>query len=524
MSPQNMRETLFHMPILRYHTRRDCIVVEKIDQSKNKEDTKRILKEYALDKTFIMKLNTEPGFFQYVLKEVGKLDLVRTHRRELAYLVMLDVLNPETTSVRESELEIDEDELTSRTRRSIRNEYYPELFFRPPIGLFTRKVDERIQPYKTIFTEDPEFDQNTLEKAAFLGSIHDAAVHPYLETIEKIMEVHASLRLVNPYEITDLRAFGDELNVAIDRVQKKIKTFDPERRSLVEDIRERTRIVEELKLTLDSAIHFYWFNRKTEKQKEEILKHRFELGYTREDAKKAVEENMAYFEDPPMVCDYISRGANSFMFLKRYDIAVWLYEECSIRKEIDDIDRGLALHNKAAVYLNWGKPKKYLQSLEEELDFWRNAKRQIDVGITYGYIAEAHYLLGSKSKGDSDFKEAFRVLEEIESSCFEYMKAWYYLADCAERVNRIDLEVKALRHSLEKSSDFDPEWALYLNQRLEDALQGYRTSVSMLRTGKPRRPYEYPYEKIGDSYHPISPSVQLKELYEKWKKENPNSI
>lgn len=500
------------------------MVVENIDSSLNKNEKKRVLTEYSQEKFFTLKLNTEPGFFQYVLREIGKQDLARTHRRELAYLVMLDVLNPKTTSVKESELETEEDELTSRTRRSIRNEYYPEIFFRPPIGLFTRKVDERVQPYKTVFTQDPEFDQETLEKAAFIGSIHDAAMYPHYKTIQKIMEIHTGLRLVNPNEITDLKAFGDELNDAIDRVQKKIKTLDAERRSLVEDIRDRTRIVEELKFTLDSAIRFYWFNKKTEAQKEAILKHRFKLQFSREDAKKAVEENMAYFEDPPMVCDYISRGANSFMYFNRFDIALWLYEECSIRNEIDDIDRGLALHNKAAVYLNWGKPGKYLQGLKEVLNFWKNAKRQIDVGITYGHIAEAHYLLGSKSKGDLDFEEAFRVLEEIDSSSFEYMKAWYYLADCAERVDRIDLEVKALCHSLEKSSDFDPEWTVYLNQRLEDAIKGCKTSVSMLKVGKPPRPKEYRYEKIGDSYHPISPSAHLEKLYEKWKKENPNSI
>ncbi len=510
------------MPIIRYYSRRDCFTVEKIDQAINEEERRRILSDYLLSKNLSLKLNTDPGFLQHVTNQVRNLGWARQHRRELAYLIMLDVLSTKQTSVRESEYEEGLDELTSRTRQSIRHEYYPEIFFRPPARLFVRKVDKRIHSYKTVFTDAPEFDEETLMKAATLGYMADQPILPHLKSIDKMMEWHTGLRLVNPHELEDIRVFGDELIDAIDRVNKKSTGLDSERLSLVEEIRGRTRIVEELKITLDSAIQHYWFTKKTEKQRREMLRHHFELQYSHDDAKKAVEENMAYFEDPPMVCDYFSRGAQSFMTIGRFDVAVWLYEECSQRKEVDDIDRGLALHNKASVYLSWEKPVKYLHALEDELDFWKGVKREIDVGITHAYIAEAHALLGSKTKSDLHFGEAFMILNGLKSSNFNYMKAWYYVADCAERVNRIDLEVKALSRSLEASPEHDPQWTSYLNQRLEDALHGRKTSKSMSLPGKPARPPEYLYQKIADAYHPVSPSKHISELYEKLEKTGKN--
>ena len=93
-----------------------------------------VQRDFFLYKNFLWSMDINPHFYRFITKETKNIEWMKNHRRELAYLLLLDILSEDIPTIKKANLEFQEDyreEDRTRQRRLLRNEYYPELFLNP---------------------------------------------------------------------------------------------------------------------------------------------------------------------------------------------------------------------------------------------------------------------------------------------------------------------------------------------------------------------------------------------------------
>lgn len=298
---------------------------------------KNLEQEFFLYKNFLLNMNLNPNFYRYVVKETKNLKWMKNHRKELAYLLLLDILSANTPTIKTANVEYDEDyreEDRTRQRRLLRNEYYPELFFKPAEYLEIRR-DEREKHYSTVVTENMlDFGEEYMSTVPFMWTLNQQFTNnlPLQKELDHWDYLNTCIRIVSADEIRDLIKFGDELNEALDRVLLRVKELDGDRKFIVDEIRERTDLVEQFRAILNTAIYVRWFNKKTMSQREKLLEKKRRLLYSESEAQKIVPLLLEYYQDPELVIAYIYFGEQAFKVLKKPKYANLLNQE---RKKLE---------------------------------------------------------------------------------------------------------------------------------------------------------------------------------------------
>ncbi len=130
---------------------------------------------------------------------------------------------------------------------------------------------------------------------------------PYEPMVREIQQFNAPLRLIEPEDILAVQRFSEYLTVSEDIIVKK---FDPPTRNewLVDNIKQRTRVVEGIFQLVEGAVALRWYRTiKSEDKKKRLLREKHPLKFTKQDAEIAVKENFKWISDPVTIVDYVFR-------------------------------------------------------------------------------------------------------------------------------------------------------------------------------------------------------------------------
>lgn len=275
--------------------------------------------DFFLYKRFFWGMDLNPNFYRYIVNKTKNIRWIKNHRSELAYLLLLDILSEKAPTIQDANIEFREDhkdEDRTRQRRLLRNEYYPELFFKPTLFI-ERNRDERVGNYSTLLTEGLNFGEEHIWSFQLMMALNQQFSNnlPPQRANEWWDYHHACIKLVSAEEVRDIIAFGYELNEVLDRVLLRVSGLDGDRKLIVEEIRRKTDLVEQFRSLLNIAVYVRWFNIKTPKARQKLLEKRRRLKYTESEAQKIVPLLMEYCKDPELVSAYIYFGARAFTAL-----------------------------------------------------------------------------------------------------------------------------------------------------------------------------------------------------------------
>jgi hypothetical protein len=295
--------------------------IPKIDHEK--------MQDFWFYKNFYWAMKLRPNFYRYTLKEVKKVRRVKQHRIGLTYLLLYDLLSQKVPTVKDANQYLEEEgkSIDDRQRRLLRNEYYPDLFFRPIPELFSRKKDKRVDNFSSVLTNVPNFGFDYWQ-AVSLTMNYNQMFNEHLppqHEFDKLDYLSNCIRLVTVDEIEDILSFGNELNEILDRVILRVGDIDEERGLMVKEMRKKTEIIEEFRTLLNTATYIRWFQIKTYKQRMEFLKKNRRLTYSKEEAEHIVPLLLQYYQDPELVSAYLYFGAKAFEAYKKPKYAKLLY-------------------------------------------------------------------------------------------------------------------------------------------------------------------------------------------------------
>jgi len=287
--------------------------------------------EFFLYKNFFLGMDLNPNFYRYIVNKTKNIRWIKNHRSELAYLLLLDILSEKAPTILEANIEFREDykdEDRTRQRRLLRNEYYPELFFKPAL-LIERNGDERVGNYSTLITEELKFGEEHLWSFQLMMALNQQFLNnlPPQRDDEWWDYHHACIKLVSADEVRDILDFGYELNEVLDRVLLRVSGLMGDRKLIVEEIRRKTDIIEQFRSLLNIAVYVRWFNLKTLNARRKLIEKKRRLKYTESEAQQIVPLLMEYCNDPELASAYIYFGARAFTALGKPKYAELLKNE-----------------------------------------------------------------------------------------------------------------------------------------------------------------------------------------------------
>lgn len=294
------------------------MVTPKIDNVK--------MQDFWAYKNFYWMMELQPSIYRYTLKKIKKIKWVQEHRAGLAYMLLFDLLSEEIPNLRDANISLDEEKIQKdevRQRRLLRNEYYPELFFQPISNLVRKKQDRRIENYTSILTDHPKFGIEYWQ-ANSIANIENQRFNEHLpqgQDFENQIQLSRWIRKVTANEIEDIIEFGNDLNLALDRVLSRIKWLDGDRNLIVKEIRQRNDIVDEFRDFLNAAVYIRWFSEKTLNQRLKYLNTRRRLSYSDEEANRLIQLMEKHYKDFELITAYLYFGQKAFQKFGKPDIA-----------------------------------------------------------------------------------------------------------------------------------------------------------------------------------------------------------
>jgi len=476
-----------------------------------KKDAERVSNESM----FIKKVELYPGFYQKVKKEMENVDWTQNHIDELTYLILLDALHPDKSTMKNAEVtfkdfrdDIDE-RMTTRQRRTLIREYYPEVFFTPPESMAPDLKDKRVSPFKSIFQDLPPMDEKEVKMAEEMISFEDFVVKQKITNRNKRLKLNAGLRMVQPEDMISLRKFWKSAKKSLNAIKEKHGEPNEDKYNMQSIIKNRTRELEVFYKFVWNAVAMRWFRKKKKNVQKRLFSKKYPVTYTKEDAVRAVEENLSWFEDPVQVFDLINRGAKAYIEIEKPQIALYLYQEALNQiKSLDDFFQGICRLNLSSCYKFMEKPKKALLELDNALDIWKEIDDQYYLGIGLAYKGEIYQIENQIDEADKAFEKSMDILDSIDIDNEKMARGYLDIADCGARINNQDLEKTALRSAIEEldPSQNTDELFLYLNQRLLDVESGKDSMKAEQEPGKLKHPGEFPwYKPTPDSFVPIHP-------------------
>jgi tetratricopeptide (TPR) repeat protein len=483
----------------------------------NAEERKAQLTRFVSESQFLDRRTIDPGFYRFVKRKMMKKGWYWRQVKELGYLILLDILHPEnatpTQAAKKSKIsskdtnDFSSEWLTGRQLQRIMRENYPEIFFTPSSGTKITK-DKRFVHYSTIFSDMSEVNETDWQTAFQILLNQDMARLPYSDITYKMRFLHASLRLVDPDDVFGLRKFWEFQKASLRIITTNFGHTSKEKNWLIQHIRKGTSVLDLIYQLIDNAVALRWYRTiKSENKKVQLLRKNFPLTYTKEDAKKAVEENFRWFKDPVLVVDYVFRGISALNQIGKYKVSLYLLEECLKQVPLEKEDKGLCYHNIAWTYKRMQKPRKYLIWLNKALSTFKELDNPFHTGITWAYIAEAYHLLNRPDRSKEAEERSKRVLSNSNLDNYQQMEAYLNSADCAYRIKNRKWEREAVMSALKPTSELeDPQYFLYFNQRLMDLDAGKDTLKAEEEPRRVKRPPLFRWFKEGlERFIPLSP-------------------
>lgn len=481
------------------------------------EERKAELIRFSNESHFLHRRTIDPSFYRFVKRKLIKKPWYWRQVKELGYLILLDILHPEnatpTRAAKKPRIsskdtkDFSAEWVTGRHLQRIMRENYPEIFFTPSRDVKIHK-DKRLTRYSTIFSDMSEVDKADWQIAFQILMAQDIARLPYSDETYKIRLFHASLRLVDPDDVFSLRKFWEFQKASLRIITANFRHASKDTSWLIHHIKKGTFVLEFVYHFIDDAVALRWYKTiKSENKKVRLLHKKFPLKYTKEDAKKAVEENFIWLKDPVLVTDYVFRGISAYNHICKYDVSLYLLEECLKQLPLLELDKGLCYHNIAWTYRLMGKPRNNLIWLKKTLITFEELNDPFDTGITWAYIAEAHHLLNKAKKCINAMKRSKEILSTSNLSNYQKMTAYLDLADCSYRIRNRAWEREALELGLKAAYKLeDQNYFLYFNQRLFDLDAGKDTLKSEMEPGKIKRPPLFRWHIEGsERFVPLSP-------------------
>lgn len=503
-------------PGYRMNFRHALYTVYRLRALTDEKERKGELTRFASESWFLLRRTIDPGFYRFVRKEMMKGDWYWRQVKELGYLMLLGMLHPKmatpTSAAKKPKVIANAAKdfptiwATERQLQRIRRENYPELFFTSSRNAETR--DKRLIHYSTIFDDMALIEESDRHAAIEILIVHDAARLPYTERIGEMRLFHAGLRMVDPDDVSDLRKFWEYQRASLGIITLKFGHASKEVGWLVPHIEKGTLVLETIYRFIDDAVALRWYRRiKSANKKTQLLRKKYPLKYTREDAIRSVKENWERFKDPILVADYVFRGTVAYEKMRKYPAVLYLLEECLKQLPLEEEDRGLCHHNIAWIYRMMKRPRKYLIWLRKALATFEKLDSSFNEGITWAFIAEAYHLLNNPQKSTYAAQRAKDIILNSNLNNFKLTEACLCMADCAYRVRDRLWEKEALTAALKPASELeDPERFLYFNQRLMDLEAGRDTLIAEDEPGKVKRPPMFAWHIEGtELYVPLSP-------------------
>ena len=470
----------------------------KINSMRSLQEKKREAKKFADDEHFLLKFTHDYFFYRSVKKNEITKQGYWTQVREISYLILLDLLHPEKAIPTESWKKpkhsaptVDGSSanwLGERQLRRIREEEYPEVFYTPH-DCHQNKKDQRETRYLTVFSDMPLENDESWSLAKTLLTSLDIARAEFTDDYMKVRPVMAGLRMVDPEDLIGLEKFWHIQKHCLEILTSKYKQ-STHNKWLPLVLKERTNILEHMYQFIDQAVALHWYrNIKSEQKKERLMHERAPWIYTEEDAKKAVALTFKWFENSPTSMDIIARGADTYVYLGMFNIALSLYDECLKQPQIDMSEKGYCYYKIAYTHWENNEFQKSLDSLMKSLAVYEEQGKKITIGIIWGYIAEVNKLLKNDEKYEEAKHQSKTVLSTANTSRESLTHAYLDIADCAQRVKDRDWEKKALKIAIESASKLDDlTLATYISQRIGDLMAGKDTYLAEQELGKLKRP------------------------------------
>lgn len=524
-------EEFFKRPAYQMTYRHALYTAHNLKGMQNFEQKKAEAEKFARNESFLFRFSHDYFFYRAVRKKEMRKKWYWNQIREIGYLILLDLLHPESAFPTKSEKKpkkpantsssLPSDWLKDRQLRRIRKNY-PEVFF-TPLDSKQNKSDQRLIRYSTIFNDMPLEDDEDWPTALHLLAAQDIARSPWIEQIEKVRETVTGLRMVDPDDMAGLEKFWAMEMRSLEIITANFQQ-STDHKWLVPLIKERTNIVEYMYQFIDKAVALRWFRTiKSEDKKERLFRQKYPVRYSKEDARRAVELTFRWFRDPVKATDLVFRGACAYGYMGKFEIERCLYKEC-LKQPLELKDKGLCCHNIAFTYRMMGKPRKYLSWLEKALAVFQEIGSQFDTGITWAYIAEAYYIKSNRQKYENAKSKSKSILSTSNLTDLQLAEAYLCVADCAMRIRDRVWEREAVVSGFLAASELDDLYtATYFSQRLGDLDAGKRTFEAEQEVGKLKRPPIFRWYRDSIQFTAITPKSNELKQGDELDKQTPNS-
>ena len=505
--------------------RHKLYTVYKLKEYPAEDQEKRnyILAKFAHEQNFLFDYPLVYDYYRFVKKKMLKKEWYWNQVRELGYLILLDLLHPDKATPTEAAKapkpspsdsnSSDEWVFIQNFQRTRRN--YPELFFTSQkdgrsFRRQKRRLDKRFTRYSTVFSEMPLVDESDIAAVTELMMVQQLAILSHREKIENIQEFAACLRMVDPDDLICLEKFWEIEKRSLEIITSKYGQ-PSHNKWLISHIKRGTRFIEAIYQLIDLAVALRWFQTiKSQRKREKLFREKHPLRYSKEDAKRAVELNLKWFGDSVQVFELISRGASAYTHMGKFNVALYLYDECLKQISLEKEDLGLCYHNIAWVHRQRGKKRRYLGYLQKALKVFESIQSSFDEGITWAYIAEAYFLLGNKQKFEDAVQKSKNSISSGNLIDLKLAEAYLCVADCAMRIMDRAWEKEAVISGFRAASKLeDTYFSDYLWQRLTDLEAGRITFIEEQKPGKLKRPPVFRWHKDPLGYSAISPKSQV---------------
>jgi hypothetical protein len=473
MSAEQSQQEFIQKPGMRMDFRRALYSAEKLKEvdPNDTEARKKILANYAYESNFLLNREVDFGFYRYVRKrELSRKNWFNNQLREIGYLVLLDLLHPEKampykaadkSTKNMAPLSLQDKWQSDRNLRRVRKDH-PEIFFNP-LMVYKKgrgKQSKKERRYSTTFSDMSEIGELEGAVALEMQLVQDAARLPYEAMVDRIHYSTAALRLVESTDITCLKRFWEYQKASLQIITNKYGQAK-ENQWLIPHIEHGGSLLEIFFTLIENSIALKWYRTiKSATIKEQLLKRKYPIKYSKKDAEEAIKANIRWIKNPVKIADYAFKAGDTFSALKQYDSAIYIHEECLKMPNIQPIDKGLCLHNIACNYRLKNKPKKFLSYLKKSLAVFEEAKDAFDVGMEWSFIAKAYHFQDDKEKEQHAVAKSKTAIEESNISDFQKMKAYLWIVDEASEIKDRKWENYAIEKAFKSASELEnPKYA-----------------------------------------------------------------
>lgn len=507
-----------NQPGFQFRTRLAILHAHRYNQlGRGTDDAGKQVIEYGNEINFLTKFELQYEFYRFVRKRQMATSWYWNQVKVLTYLVILDLLHPAKAFPTEAERinEIadlngnDKAEIPVQNFQRVRRTY-PELFFKPVPEIDNKELrvkDGRMSRYSTIFSEmsylGPMEDQGVAQN---LISATYAAESQLSDNIKFMKEVMASFRMVDVWDLRRLKIFWGIVKHSLEMILN-IHGQESENAWLIKHLKEGSTLIEAMLNLIDQAVTLQWYRKiKTSEARERIMKDRYYIRYSDEEAAEAVKLNMEWFNDETQVVDLVLRSIRSFRQYKIYRPAISILSECLAQLPLDAIDRGLCYNTMAQVYQAMDKPRKALSALLSARENFEEGGSQYDVGITWAHLSKIYHILGDAEKEKASRDSCDAVLKRETMDLDGAARAYIHVADCAHEIGDSDWESEASITGLKVAYKArNQDLSSYFNQRLTALENGMDTLEAESRHGSFQRPIEFHWANTEGSYIARSP-------------------